>query len=99
MRHFVVEITYTAPLTAIDAVLPAHRAFLQQGYETGQLLMSGPMTPRMGGIVIARAESIEAVQAFFRDDPYQQQGLADYRYVEFTPVKHQAIVAAWCGEA
>jgi uncharacterized protein YciI len=96
MRHFLVEITYTAPLTAIDAAVSAHRAFLQGGYDHGLLLMSGPMNPRSGGVVIARGESVEAIKAFFHNDPYQRQGLASYRIVEFTPVKHQPQIADWC---
>jgi uncharacterized protein YciI len=96
MRHFLVEITYLAPLPAIDAAVAAHREFLQKGYDRGLLLMSGPMTPRTGGVVIARGESVEVIETFFRDDPFKVQGLARYRIVEFTPVKHQLQIADWC---
>ena len=96
MSHFLVEITYTVPLSAIDAALPAHREFLQRGYEAGLLLMSGPMNPRTGGIVIARAASRAAIEEFFSADPYRIQQLASYRIVEFAPVKHQATIADWC---
>ena len=96
MLHFLVEITYTATLSAIDTALPAHREFLQRGYDAGLLLMSGPMNPRTGGIVIARAASAAAIEEFFSADPYRLQDLARYRIVEFAPVKHQALVADWC---
>ncbi len=97
MKHFLVEITYTAALPAIDEALGAHREFLQIGYDRGLLLMSGPMTPRIGGVVIARGESTQIVEDFFRDDPFRVRGLASYRIVEFTPVKHQPQIADWCG--
>lgn len=96
MRHFLIEITYTAPLAAIDATLSAHREFLQRGYDSGHLLMSGPMTPRVGGVVIARAPSSEELERFFNEDPFRVQKLARYRIVEFTPVKHQALLTEWC---
>lgn len=96
MKHFLVEITYTAPLSAIDAALGAHRDFLQAGYDRGLLLMSGPMTPRTGGVIVARGETAEVIEAFFRDDPFQLRELARYRIVEFTPVKHQPQIADWC---
>ena len=96
MHHFLIELTYTAPLSAIDAALGEHRQFLQGGYDRGLLLMSGPMTPRTGGVIIARGESQEIVEAFFRDDPFHVRGLASYRIVEFNPVKHQPQIAQWC---
>ena len=59
MKHFLVEITYTADIIdKIEVILPDHRAFLQTGYDRGWLLMSGPLNPRTGGIVIARAPSL-----------------------------------------
>lgn len=95
MLHFVIEITYTAPLAEIDRVLPAHRAFLQTGYDRGWLLASGPQNPRTGGIIIARAPSRAELETFFRDDPYQQAKAALYRFVEFNPVKRQPLLEAW----
>lgn len=97
MKFFVIEITYTAPLTEIDRVLQAHRDFLQTGYDQKRLLLSGPQNPRKGGVLIARGESLEEAQSFFARDPYQANKLATYRYIEFTPVKHQPVVAEWIG--
>ncbi len=95
MKHCIVEITYTAPIGIIDEVLPEHRAYLQRGYDSGMLLCSGPMTPRTGGIIVARAESIEAITRFFESDPYRVRGAADYRFIEFSPVKHQPFLQEW----
>ena len=61
MKHFVVEIIYKAPIDKIEEVLEKHREFLDEGYKKGMLLMSGPQVPRIGGIVIARAESMESL--------------------------------------
>ena len=99
MKHFLVEITYTVPLAQIDAALPRHREFLQRGYDSGLLLMSGPQAPRVGGVVLARAASQAVLERFFDQDPFRAEGLAHYRYVEFSPVKHQGMLAPWCGAA
>jgi uncharacterized protein YciI len=99
MLHFVIEITYTAPLADIDRALPAHRAFLQGGYDRGLLLMSGPQNPRTGGILVARATSHAELEAFLNGDPYQVQRLAAYRFIEFNPVKRQPLLENWCGGA
>lgn len=95
MKHFVVEITYTAPLDKIDETLPLHRAFLQTGYDKGWLLMSGPQEPRTGGVVIARAPSKEDLKEFFKADPYQQRGQATYRFIEYNPVKYASQIESW----
>lgn len=97
MIHFVVEITYRAPLARLDETVAAHRAHLQAGYDAGLLLGSGPQVPRTGGILLARAPSREALEAFIARDPYRLQNLADYRLIEFQPVKHQPWAADWFG--
>lgn len=95
MKHFVVEITYIAPIDAIDAALADHRAFLTTGYEGGVLLCSGPQEPRTGAFLIARAATRDDLALFLRNDPFQTRNLAKYRIVEFTPVKHQGLLEAW----
>ena len=95
MKHFIVEITYTVPAEQLGDVTPEHRAYLQTGYDSGLLLFSGPQVPRVGGIAVARAASLEEIQQFFADDPYQKRGLAIYRFVEFNPVKNQAFMEPW----
>ncbi len=95
MKHFMVEITYLASADQMAETVPLHRAFLQTGYERGWLLLSGPQNPRLGGIVVGRAPSLEELQAFFSADPYQTKGLASYRFVEFDPVKRQSFLEDW----
>lgn len=97
LRHFVIEVTYAAPLLAIDELLAAHRAHLEQGYRTGMLLLSGPQVPRTGGVILARAKSLEELQTFIDADPFSTRGVAKYRVVEFQPTKHQDWMKAWVG--
>jgi len=97
VKHFLVEITYTAPLARIDELVAAHRDYLAKGYQEEMLLMSGPQAPRTGGIIIARAAAKEDLQAFIDGDPFKKNGAAEYRIVEFTPVKHQNFLSMWCG--
>jgi uncharacterized protein YciI len=55
MKHFIVEATYRAPLEQIREATPRHRAWLQQGYDQGLFLCSGPQDPPVGGFLVARA--------------------------------------------
>ena len=98
MKHFVVEITYTIPADQLGEITDLHRAFLQTGYDQGWLLCSGPRVPRTGGIVIARAPTLEDLQNFFTHDPYVHKGMATYNFIEFQPVKYNPLLEGWVNE-
>src|SRR5512145_824240 len=95
MKHFVILTTFTKPFEEFGEMVGHHRAFLQKGYDRGWLLCSGPQNPKVGGVIIARAPSLEELQQFFTDDPYQINGLATYQFIEFEPVKRQIFLEAW----
>jgi uncharacterized protein YciI len=95
MKHFIVEITYKVPFEELKDVLPVHRTFLDEGYEKGLLLMSGPQNPKIGGMVVARANDLEEIKELFSRDPYHTENLATHRFVEFTPVKNNPILKDW----
>jgi uncharacterized protein YciI len=95
MLHFIIFVTYKVPLSKIDEMLPEHRKFLQAGYDKRILLFSGPRNPRIGGIVAARADSLEDIKSFFANDPYYINNAADYEFFEFDPVKHQSFLEDW----
>ena len=80
---FIIELTYTAPLTEIDAHMKDHVAFLNRHYASGNFLISGRQVPRVGGIILAVAKSRDDLEAIAREDPFIERRLADYRVVEF----------------
>jgi uncharacterized protein YciI len=59
-----------------------HRADLQGG-ASGNFLISGRQIPRVGGIILATANSREEVEAIAREDPFCARGLSDFRVIEF----------------
>jgi uncharacterized protein YciI len=80
---FVIELVYKADLKDIDANMRAHMAFLRQQYAAGKFLVSGRKVPRDGGIILAIAESRDALEEIVREDPFVKRGLADFRVIEF----------------
>jgi uncharacterized protein YciI len=86
---FIVQLTYKTPLTEVDKYLSAHRDFLEYYYKQGLLVASGPMKPRTGGIIIAATNDKEWLLSIFKEDPYYLAEIADYQFIEFTPVKHR----------
>ena len=95
MKHFVVEIDYKVSLEKIEETRLEHRDYLKKGYENKIILLSGPQVPRIGGIVIARGESMEEIAEFFLKDPFQIKGLAEYHYIEFKPANYQELLNEW----
>jgi uncharacterized protein YciI len=80
---FVIELTYKAPLSEIDAIMPAHMKFLKKYYAAGTFLVSGRKIPRDGGIILAVGDSRDQIEAIAREDPFHARGLADVRVIEF----------------
>jgi uncharacterized protein YciI len=86
---FIVQLTYKVPLSEVDKYLQAHREFLDYHYKQGLLLVSGPMKPRTGGIIIAVTNDKAYLESVLDQDPYYLAEIADYQLIEFTPVNYR----------
>ena len=80
---FVIELTYQAELSEIDAHMGAHVAFLKKYYASGHFLVSGRKIPRDGGIIVAVGKSREEIERIVQEDPFHEHGLADFRIIHF----------------
>lgn len=80
---FVVELTYVKPLDEVDGHLEAHRAYLDGQYANGTFVASGPKEPRTGGIILARAGSLDELMAALALDPFMIHGVARYAVTRF----------------
>ncbi|SCK09981.1 YciI family protein [Vogesella sp. LIG4] len=82
---YVVSLHYTAPLSRIDELVPAHVTWLQAAYRDGLLLASGRKLPRTGGVILARSMPREQLDALLAQDPFARAGVAEYDITEFAP--------------
>lgn len=80
---FVIELSYKAELSEIDANMRAHVAFLKKYYAAGRFLVSGRKVPRDGGVILAVGGSREDIEALMKEDPFVARGLAHFRVIEF----------------
>ena len=87
-KMFIVQLTYKEPISEVDKYLQAHREFLDYYYKRGLLLVSGPMKPRTGGVIIALTKDKAYLESILKQDPYFLAEIADYQLIEFTPVMH-----------
>ena len=80
---FVIELTYQAELSEIDARMKAHVAFLNKHYAAGTFLISGRKIPRDGGIILAVGKTKAELESILAEDPFHKHGLAEFRIIEF----------------
>ncbi len=84
---------YTKPLAEVDRHVIAHRAFLDRYYASGDLIVSGPMEPREGGVIIANTVPRERLDAMLAEDPFVREGVSEYRVIEFHAARRHAALA------
>lgn len=82
---FIAILTYKKPLSEVDRFLAAHREYLAEHYAAGDFIASGPQTPRVGGVIMIKANDRAAVETIIAKDPFNINSIADYQIVEFTP--------------
>ena len=101
MKYFFLEGEHLVPFEERDPnLIAAHRKFLQDGYDEGRFLLSGPSIPPTGGVLIARAKSLEELNAFLADEPFCKENLMRFsKIIEFNPVQHQPFLTEWFGAA
>jgi uncharacterized protein YciI len=85
MNMFVAISTYLKPLEEVDRWYAAHIEWMMKHYASGRFLGSGRRVPPVGGVIVARAENRAEFLALLAEDPFQQNGLAQYDVFEFTP--------------
>ena len=87
-KLFVVVLRYCVELDQLDQYLLNHRRYLEQGYNCGLLLASGPQQPRTGGVIMAMAADRQEVWYFIHNDPFYIHHCAEYNVYEFSPIKY-----------
>lgn len=84
---FLLSLTYKKSLEAVDACLERHVVYLDKYYGLGKFVCSGRKNPRVGGVILCNAQNADEVQAIISEDPFLQEGVAEYEVIEFEPTK------------
>ena len=87
-KFYVIHLHYIVELDELDQKLIAHRNFLDKHYNDGVFIMSGPQTPRSGGIILAAAPDRATLMTIIKDDPFYTACYAEYTLTECQIVKH-----------
>lgn len=87
---FVMELTYTAPIEAVEEEMDAHIAWLDGHYAAGVFLASGRKVPRDGGMILVGGVSRAEIEKIAAGDPFAVAGVCAYRITEFIATKTSA---------
>lgn len=82
---------YAALLTIVDQdlnakVRPAHLDYINELYKQGKVVMAGPFTDKMGGMVIYKADSLQEAAALAQQDPVVVEGARTLELREWSPL-------------
>jgi uncharacterized protein YciI len=80
---FVLLLTYVRPIEEVDALMRRHVAWLNDHYDAGRFVVSGRQIPRTGGVIVARGDDREEMEAVAASDPFVTGGVATVEVVQF----------------
>ncbi len=92
---FVLELSYTAPLERVDALLSDHVDWLNTHYASGTFIASGRKEPRDGGVILAVGADRAAIEEVVASDPFVTAEVCAYRITEFLATKTSPELAAY----
>lgn len=80
---FIIDLNYIVPLEELDAHMADHVKYLRKYYKKNVFVASGRKVPRTGGIILAMADTKEAVEKIIKEDPFYKHQLAEFTITEF----------------
>lgn len=84
---FIFSITYLKPISEVEKYLPQHIDYLERHYQSGHFIASGRKVPRIGGVILCRAENKEQALTIMQKDPFYIYQIAQYELIKFIPTK------------
>jgi len=82
-------IRYRKPFAEIEPHVEEHRAYLRELKAQGRLLVSGPIEPRVAGVLLLKVPDDEGTEALDRirdGDPFTKRALGQYELLPWAPV-------------
>ena len=96
MKHFLLEGQHLVPFADLQHLVEAHHRFLEKGYQDGVFLFSGPHVPAHGGFLVARAETLEELNAYLADEPFVKANVMRFsRVTQFDAAQYQGFLKDW----
>ncbi len=91
-------IRYKVPRDEIESLIEEHREFLQDGYEKGYFIVSGPLLDFKGGVIFSTITRRGDFEQILNQDPLIINQVASFETFGFEPTKFDSRFAAFLTE-
>lgn len=85
---FIISLTYKKDISEVEKYLEPHMQFIEKYYLEKKFIFSGRKNPRTGGVILARNIDNDTLEEMISQDPFYQNGIADYEITEVIPTKY-----------
>lgn len=82
---FIVLLRFSANRERAGELMDGHNAWLKRGFDDGVFLLAGSLQPGPGGMVLAQAETRDALEARVGEDPFVAEDVVSAEIVEVAP--------------
>ena len=80
---FVLLLSYTKPLDEVDALMRKHMKWLNEQYAAGAGDLASGDEEAAGGVILARGDDREEIEALAASDPFVTGGVATVEVIQF----------------
>ena len=91
---YILFINFTKSLQDIRPVFPAHLEFIDAHIKTGKFILSGGLTGKPAGVVLANINNGDELKALLAEDPFVLEQVAEYEIIEFKPSRYHESLAS-----
>ena len=96
---FIIDLTYIVPLEELDQHMADHVKYLRKYYKKDVFVASGRKVPRTGGIILALADSKEAIEKIIKEYPFYKHELAEFTITEFLTSQYHPELKAFLNQS
>jgi uncharacterized protein YciI len=83
--YFAVVLRYSASVEDRDANKPAHKSYLKAVFDSGKLVVGGPFTSGIGGLLLFSVDDQKELDAIVKEEPFYKLGFYTYEAWEWGP--------------
>jgi len=95
---FLALLRYKVPSEALEPYIQDHVAFLKDGYDKNDFIVSGKMMTGKGGVILSPLTRRGEFEQLLRKDPFMAHNLADYEIISFDPSRFHPDFASFIRE-
>lgn len=92
---FIVLLKYTQPLEVIDSLMGEHVRFLRRHIKEKVFIVAGRQVPRRGGVIFARGQDRDEIEAIMRQDPFCLANAAEFEVIQFRSSLYHGDFKPW----